>query len=191
MLAVSGVSAQRPNAPIKKETPVKVNKIVFAVTNEGQMLEPIAYIESGALVDADGGDAGTQLLKTFSGAYYQPKTSYTLIFGGSAAGQVQVLSNDPASDCGKNLAQALAQSTRTNLKGLVMALATNAPVKAPEPGVRRPPTAAERAEVETLVRAELTKQKVAAANLKTLRYHNLTALDVDNDGKAELVSTLR
>ncbi len=189
MLQVSGAIAQRPDAPIKKESAAKPNKIIFAVTNEGQMLEPLAYIESGTLVDADGGDGETQVLQTFSKLYYAPKTSYTLIFGGSPAGQVQVLSNDPSSDCGKNLAQISAQSTRTNLKGLVMALATNAAPKTTVSGVRRPPTAAERAEVETLVRAEFTKQKVPAANQKTLRYHNLTALDVDNDGKAELVGS--
>jgi uncharacterized protein (DUF1684 family) len=189
VLLTSAGFAQKVTSGAKTVSAIKPNKMIFAVTNEGQTLEPIAYIENGRLVNADGGDAETQTLKTFSKAYYAPKASYTLIFGGSAAGKVQVVSNDPASDCGKNLAQVSVQSTRTNLKSFVMALATNAPPKTTVTGVRRPPTAAERAEVETLVRAEFTKQKVPANAQKTLHYHNLTALDVDNDGKAELVGS--
>jgi len=190
VLSVSAGFAQKSNVPVKSSgLAVKPRKIIFAVTNEGQMLEPIAFIENGALIDADGGDAAAQALKIFAKTYYAPKTSYTLIFGGSAAGKTQVVSNDPSSDCGKNLAQVSVQSTRTNLKGFVMALATNAPPKTAVAGMRRTPAAAERTEVETLVRAEFIKQKISASNVKTLRYHNLTALDVDNDGKAELVGS--
>jgi hypothetical protein len=72
---------------------------------------------------------------------------------------------------------------------MVMGLATNAAVSKSASGVRRLPTAAERAEIESLVRAEFTKQGVSPNAVKNLKYHNLTALDIDNDGKAELVGT--
>jgi hypothetical protein len=39
------------------------------------------------------------------------------------------------------------------------------------------------------VRAEFSKQGVSASTLKNLKYYNLTALDVDNDGKAEMVGS--
>ena len=42
--------------------------------------------------------------------------------------------------------------------------------------------AAERGEIESLVRAEFVKQKVPAAAAKNLKYHNLTAIDVNADG---------
>jgi hypothetical protein len=55
--------------------------------------------------------------------------------------------------------------------------------------VRRLPSAAERAEIESLARAEFTKQGVSANAVKNIKYYNLTALDVDNDGKAEMVGS--
>ncbi len=47
----------------------------------------------------------------------------------------------------------------------------------------------ERSEIEALVRAELVKEGVSASSAKTLKYQNLTALDVDDDGVAELVGS--
>ena len=40
-----------------------------------------------------------------------------------------------------------------------------------------------------MVRAEFAKQKVSANAVKNLHYYNLTAIDVDNDGKAEMVGS--
>jgi hypothetical protein len=167
---------------------VAPGKIIFAVVDDGQRLEPIAYVESGVLVDAAGGDAQPETIKVFTQTYYKPKATYNLIFGGISAGKTDVVSSNPTSDCGKNIGTITYQSTKAKLKGNIMALATNVTVKATT-GLRRPPTAAEKAEIEKLVRAEYTKQKVPAAALKVLHYHNLTAVDVDNDGNAELVGS--
>jgi hypothetical protein len=78
------------------------------------------------------------------------------------------------------------RADKTPLKGLVMGLATNVPLRSTAAPYRRRPTNAERDEVEKLVRAEFVKQKLKA---DTLRYHNLTALDLNRDGKAELVGS--
>ncbi len=70
-----------------------------------------------------------------------------------------------------------------------MGLATNETAIKASSGLRRLPTTSERAEIESLVRAEFTKQGVTAKAVKNIKYHNLTALNVDNDGKAEMVGT--
>jgi hypothetical protein len=70
-----------------------------------------------------------------------------------------------------------------------MALATSEAPQKTASGVRRLPTPTERAEIETLVRAELVKQGVSANAAKNLKYYNLTALDVDADGAAEMVGS--
>jgi hypothetical protein len=67
-----------------------------------------------------------------------------------------------------------------------MALATNAPAVKPASGVRRMPTWPERNEIDVLVRAEFAKSSV---EVKKLDYHNLTALDLNNDKKAEFVGS--
>ena len=69
-----------------------------------------------------------------------------------------------------------------------MALATNIAVKK-TPSVRRLPTADERAAIEELVRAEFKKHKVSASAIRQLRYHNLTAVDTDRNGTAELIGS--
>jgi uncharacterized membrane protein len=174
-------------APIfaQKTTTKPVTNVIFAVLNDGRTLEPLAKIENGKLMQTvSGGDDG-EILKAFSKTYYKPKTVYNLIFAGNIAGTVSVIKNDPTAECSTNLASATTKSTKAKLKGFVMGLATNMkPTKTF--GTRRMPTPAERAAVEKLVSAEFAKNKVSA---KTLRSHNLTALDVDKDGKMEFVGT--
>ena len=183
-LSVSAVAAQKK----RPATQQKAKTVVFAVLNEGSVIEPIGLIDKGELVATSGGDDAAAKLSIFSKTYYKPKTVYKLVFGGVDAGTVTVKSNDPKSDCGKNMAQVSFVSPKAKLKENVMGLATNAAVKKGT-GVRRLPTATERTEIESLVRAEFIKNKVSASVAKNLKYHNLTALDVDADGKAEMVGS--
>ncbi|MGI8641664.1 MAG: hypothetical protein ACR2MG_17180 [Pyrinomonadaceae bacterium] len=186
ILSVSAVFAQKT----KKTKPApKTKSIIFAVLNDGQTLEPIGEIDKGKLVaTANGGDE-PKSLTNFVNSYYKPKTVYNLIFGGAVNGTITIKSNNAKSDCAKNLATVTTQSAKAKLKGLVMGLATNEKIAKTDSGVRRLPTAAERAEIESLVRAEFTKEGVSANAVKNMKYYNLTALDVDNDGKAEMVGS--
>jgi hypothetical protein len=169
----------------QKTTTKPVTKVIFAVLNDGRTLEPLAKVENGKLMQTvSGGDDG-EILKAFSKTYYKPKTVYNLIFAGNVAGTATVIKNDPTAECSTNLATTTVKSAKAKLKGFVMGLATNIkPTKTF--GTRRMPTQVERTEVEKLVTAEFAKNKVSA---KPLRSHNLTALDVDNDGKIEFVGT--
>lgn len=186
LILVGAAAAQKRRAARAK---TQAKPIVFAVINDGRTIEPLALIDKGALKETAGGDGDDQVLANFIKSYYQPKTVYRLVFGGADAGTVTVKSSNAKADCSKNMAQVTAQTRRAKLKGFVMALATNAPADKTASGVRRLPTSAERAEIEALVRAEFVKQNVAASDLKNLKYHNLTALDVDNDKRAEMVGT--
>jgi hypothetical protein len=187
LLAISVTFAQKAAKPKPKPA---AKQIVFAVMGDGKTLEPIGVIDKGELTATTGGDGEAKALKTFVGAYYKPKTSYNLIFGGAANGTVTVQKSNAESECGKNLADVTFVSPKAKLKGFVMALATSkTPPKSAASGVRRLPTFPERGEIESLVRAEFGKQGITASALKTMNYHNLTALDVDNDGKAEMVGS--
>lgn len=183
LLTVSAAFSQK-----RGKTAAKPKPVVFAVLDDGKTLEPIGEIDKGELI-AIPGEGDDKSLMNFVRTYYQPKTNYSLIFGGKLNGLVSVVSSNPKSDCGKNLATVATKSSRTNLKGLVMGLATNARTQAVSNGVRRFPTYTERAEAEALVRAEFAKQGVSEEAIKNLHYYNLTALDFNNDGKAEMVGT--
>lgn len=167
----------------------KPKTIVFAVLDDGTTLEPIGEIDKGELVDTSGSAGDEKAAAAFTKTYYKPKMTYNLIFGGAANGTVTIKSSDPKAECSKNLATITTVSAKAKLKGFVMGLATNDKPAKTASGTRRLPTSAERTEIESLIRAEYTKQGVSANAQKKLNYYNLTALDVDNDGKAEMVGS--
>lgn len=162
-------------------------QIIFAVLNDGRALEPIVQVEGGKIVELESNAENGW--KDFAKIYYKPKTTYNLIFGGIANGKVTVVKSAPESDCAANMAEATTVSAKAKLKGLLMGLASDVPIKKGTVGMRRLPTLAERTELEKIIRAEFTKQKVSASNLKGLRFHNLTALDTNNDKKPEFVGS--
>ena len=176
------VYAQRPTV-----TPDR--HIIFAVLNNGSTLEPIGYLEDKKLDDAIDGASEADVLASFHKRYFKPKTSYQLIFGGANAGLAAVKSSDPNQECERHTARAVVSSTKARLKGNVMALAVSSTYKPAGSGTRRPPTPLERTEIESLVRAELVKNKVAAAVARKLRYQNLTAIDVDKDDDVEFIGS--
>ncbi|MGB7201603.1 MAG: hypothetical protein WBD16_04970 [Pyrinomonadaceae bacterium] len=187
LLAVSVIVSLLSVTVFAQKKPVvkTPNPIIFAVLNDGKTLEPIAYVNKGKLEASVNGSDEKSIIAAFNKSYYKAGTSYRLIFGAANAGTVTVKSSDSKSECSANMAEAITKATKTPLKGLVMGLATNAVVKNTV-SVRRRPTPAERTEIEALVKNEFVAQKLTP---KTLKYHNLTALDLENDGKVEFVGT--
>ncbi len=190
MFLVAGLMAFVPSTASGQKKPATAKPvptpIIFAVLNDGQTIEPIAYVSGGKLSEPVNGSDEGSLVEAFNKTYYGPKASYRLIFGGANAGTAAVASSDSTMDCAPNLAKVSVTSTKPKLKGMLMALATNAPAKKPGSGVRRAPTWPERNEIDVLVRAEYGKNSVPVTKLD---YHNLTALDVDGDKKPELVGS--
>jgi hypothetical protein len=179
--AATMVVAQRPNPRVNNT----VRPIIFAVLNDGGTLEPIAEIDGKRLRATVNGSDDVKRKSAFHGAYYKAGTTYRLIFGGTNAGSVSVKSSDVNAECASNMATVTTRADKTPLKGLVMGLATNGPADKAT-GMRRRPTDVEKDEIEKLVRSEYARQKLTP---KALRYHNLTALDIDGDGSAEFVGS--
>lgn len=179
VMIVSSVDAQKTVA-------AKPKPVIFAVINDGKTIEPIGYIDGGKLIEAVSGSDDAKIITAFNKNYYGAKTSYRLIFGGVNAGTVAVSSSDPKAECTATMATVATSSTKTELTGHRMALATNATAKKQGSGVRRMPTWPERNEIDTLVRSEFAKNGVTVTKLD---YHNLTALDVNGDKKPEFVGS--
>jgi hypothetical protein len=169
-----------------KPKPKPLTKVIFAVLNDGKTLEPLAKVENGKLLQTVSGGDEAAILSAFSKTYYKPKSLYNLIFGGNVVGTATVVKNDPTQECSANLAETITKSSKAKLKGFVMALATNITPAKTGSGLRRLPTFPEREEMEKLVTAEFAKNGISG---KKLEYHNLTALDIDNDKTPEFVGT--
>ncbi len=173
---------------IAQQSNPKPKQIIFAVVYDGSILEPIAALETGKIVESSADD-DTYKSKPFSDLYFKLDSKYDLIFGGVPSGIVTITSSNTGKPCGGVSAEISVESTKAKLKGFVMALVTNTKIKTANSGLRRTPTSSEKSQIETLVRAEYAKYKVPAASYKQLRYHNLTALDVNGDGVVELVGS--
>ena len=179
--SVSATLAQKAKQAIGKSAA----PVIFAVINDGKTVEPIAFVEKGELVNYDNSDESAEIAKN----YYKTGSKYNLIFGGVPSGTVTIKKSNVGTECGGSSADVSVSSGKAKLSSFVMALATNMPAKTKASGVRRMPTAAERAEIESLVRAEYRKNKVPATALKQLHYYNLTAIDADNDGAVEMIGS--
>lgn len=179
----SSVFAQKakPTPAVKPAKP-----IIFAVLENGTYVEPIAYVTNEKLEPAVNGSDDRKIITAFNKTYYKPGKAYHMVFGGGDAGTVTIKSSDAKSECAANTARATSKSAKVVLKGFVMALATNATIKNKAASFRRKPTVTEKSEIDALVKKEFLKHKLTPA---TLRYHNLTAIDVEADGKPEFVGS--
>lgn len=191
---ISGIApAQKLRKTSKSVAPAAVRFPIFAVSDTSgkgtAMLEPITIIENGSLAETVEDDNGEKSVKAFQSELYRAKTAYDLVFGGAPVGKIIVRPGDLTGECSGNRAEATLSPANNSIKGLVMALATNAKLTSPQPSYRRKPTSEERIEIEKLVRAEFKEQHVPDAALKKLRYQNLTALDIDHDGEPEFVGS--
>ena len=155
--------------------------------NDGKTIEPIAFIKDGAPVDAKTAGYEEMDLEQFGNKFFGAKMTYDVIFGGGDNGKLTVKA-PVYGECSGNSAEVTTALETGKLGGLVMGLATNADHKPIEGAIRRRPTAAERTEIERLVRARFLKES-KIRNIRRLRYQNLTAIDVDGDGNAELVGS--
>lgn len=185
MLCATAGFAQKEIFAQKKET----KKIVFAVVDDGKTIEPIAYIDKGELKPIGGDEPDDASKSDFVKTHYKAKAKYNLIFGGANAGTVTVEKNLAGTECAANQANVSIVSKRVKPKGFVMALATNDVPKKAVKGTRGLPTAAERAELEKLVMAEMSKENIPIKKTNELRYHNLTKIDIDNDAQPEFVGS--
>jgi hypothetical protein len=169
-----------------QKSSVAIKSVIFIIWNEGKWIDPIAVVNNGNLAAVT--DEENEL-KGFGARYYKPKTTYPVIFGGAADGSVTVIKSNIGSECGGPSADVTLRSKIFKPSSLVFALASNAKLTADVAGYRRRPTPVERVGIETLVRKEFVKDGASAAAVKTLHFHNLTAVDVENDGVADFVGS--
>lgn len=184
----------RASAPSRQKTATaRRESAVFIVTKDstgGAQVEPIAVINNrGALEEPAAKATGDDALSTFLARYYKAGAKYRLIFGGAEAGTVTIRAATPA-ECSPNAASADLATTAAQLGGNVMALATDGEHAPRAQSSRRAPTADERAAAFGVAKRFLAGKRVSASAVergtKTL---NLTATDLDGDGREELIGS--
>ena len=142
------------------------------IVNEKQLLKP--YNDEQAT------------RKKFGDEYFAGGRRYRLMFGGGEAGSVTV---SKWSEGCNNIHASVRPTTSVKLGGKVMALATNSEILGKRTSARRAPTDAERAAVMTLVKSIYSQHRTPASLVSSTKVTNLTATDLDGDGKYEMIGS--
>ncbi len=190
MLFASVVTAQRARAD---ETTV-----VFAVQRYSvgeEVVDPIVLIDARGRFSPPpiGGDTPQEAAtaERFIKDFFRTGRKYRLLFGGGAAGMVAIKNYQEPGCIG--MTAAVSTETEVKLGGEVFALATNSEKlgagSGAGSGMRRAPTDAERAAAVDLARQVFKINRVAPARLNKMETNNLTAVDLDRDGRAELIGS--
>lgn len=174
-----------------RSAPPGASAVVFAVKKydaaSAPQMEPIVIINGGKYTPPPLDDEAAA--KKFTGSYFRTGRQYRVLFGGGEAGSLTVEKNvEPG--CVGLVAEVTAQTT-ARLGGEVQALATNSEKIGRKESSRRAPTEEERAAALELARAAYSRNAVGAALVKKMKTVNLTATDLERDGKFELIGSFQ
>jgi hypothetical protein len=164
--------------------------LVCVVSGEGEDLsemnmDPVVIVQGGKFkpVYPDNNEAAQQL---FAKKYFSEGQKYRLTFGGGEAGTATIRK----SGMGCNALHAtVAVETAARIQGHVRALATNSESLGRKASARRAPTAAERAAVMAMVKQIYRARGTSIQLQLLLKTTNLTASDLNSDGKFELMGS--
>lgn len=161
--------------------------VILAVQSEsGETTLDLLAVLAGKQLRSPYDDEQKDRQKTFAEDYFKKGTVYRLIFGGGDAGSATVSGWNEG--CNNVHAQA-AISTSARLGGKVMALATNSETLGKRAISRRPPTDAERSAALALMKTIYQQHRTPASLMSAIKVTNLTATDLNGDGKYELVGS--
>jgi len=161
--------------------------VVFAVSAEsGEGNMDAVVIIDGKQLSAPFTDEQKDRQKTFAEKYFAAGRTYRLLWGGGEAGSITV--KKWGEGCNSVHAEITA-STSVRLGGQVRALATNSESLGKRASARRAPTDAERAAVMTLMKTIYSQNRTPANLISSIKVTNLTATDLDGDGKYEMIGS--
>jgi hypothetical protein len=161
--------------------------VVFAVSAEsGEGTMDAVVIVDGQQLRAPQKDEDKAGQKKFAEEYFATGRTYRLISGGGEAGSVAV---KKWSEGCNNVHAEVTPSTSVRLGGQVKALATNSDSLGKRTSSRRAPTDEERAGLLALVKSIYTQNRTPASLIPSIKVTNLTATDLDGDGKYEFIGS--
>jgi hypothetical protein len=191
---VSGKSRAQKKTPAKPATTQKkppaqtvAGTAVFMVSRleDGASLDPIVLFNKGQYINPLP-DENEAFIKQVAAKYIRTGQKHRVIFGGAEAGTV-IVKERFESEIGLTSTATLQSSIK--LSDEVRALAVSSETLGGKQSSRRAPTAEERAAMVSLMNETYKQKKVSQALLAKVKINNITAIDIDGDGKAELIGS--
>jgi hypothetical protein len=153
--------------------------------NAEATLDPVVLLSNGKF-QSPFPESDETAQNRFAKKYFGPGQKYRVTFGGGEAGSVTI----KGSQIGCNSLHATGEAqVNTKIRGRIMGLATNSDNAGRRDIARRAPTESERATAMELVKGIYLSRETPPSWLKLLTTTNLTATDLDYDGKFELVGS--
>jgi hypothetical protein len=195
LLAPTIVKSQAQKKPPAKSAPTQkkpqaqtvAGTAIFAVSKlENEVtLDPIVIFNKGQYINPLP-DENEPFVKQVASKYMRTGQKHRVIFGGAEAGTVTVKQRFE-SEIGLTTTAALQSSIK--LSDEVKALAVSSETLGGKQNSRRAPTPEERTAMMNLMNAIYKQKKVPATLLTKVKTNNITAIDLDGDGKAELIGS--
>ncbi len=177
--------------PGQDTRPQESGVILFAVSKNGaeSMFDPIAIIAGRGLNKPPTGEEEPAALARFAGRYYRAGQKYSVLFGGGKSGSAIVKEwLGKENECNRSMA-GVELTTPARIDGKVMGLATNSNSLGRRESSRRQPTAEERESVLKIAQRIYRQKAVPASLFPNMRTINLTAVDLDENGKWEMIGS--
>jgi hypothetical protein len=190
LLMLETLGAAQQNEPRKAQIGDGAT-VIFSLskdTESGFHIQPIVILSGGKYTQPPVGEVAG-VMKKFTDSYFRVGRQYRVIFGGGDAGSLTV-QNYTADQCGNLLAEVGAQTT-ARIGGEVQALAVSTDKLGKGASSRRAPTEAERTSALEVARAVYSQRRVGAALVAKMKTVNLSATDIERDGKFELIGTFQ
>ncbi len=177
----------RGNSAVTNAAQPRKSAVIFAIAGEPDEYHMDAVVlVDGKQLRSPFTDEQKDKQKKFAEEYFADGRTYRLTFGGGEAGSVTL--KKWSEGCNSVHAE-VGVSSSSRLGGNVRALATSSDSLGKKPSTRRAPTDAERAGVMTLVKSIYSQHRTPASLIPTIKVTNLTATDLDGDGKYEFIGS--
>ena len=188
LFSLLAVAALTKSEAQTQKTPPKASvegTVVFAVNKHddgGATLDPIVIVNKGQYIDPLPDNEA--FIEQVRAKYMRAGQTHRVIFGGAEAGTIAV---GDRHEFGLTHAGMLQSSIK--LGGEVMALATSSETLGGKQNTRRAPTQDERNAMMALMTEAYRFRKLPILSIAKVQINNITAIDVDADGKAELMGS--
>jgi hypothetical protein len=181
--------SKREAAEAKAKSSARAGATLFVVAQDrgSSHIEPLVGLIEGRYLEPPA--AESEQFAAFAARYYHVGQKYRLLFGGGDVGTATVRARpDKESECEKAMASVELQTT-ARISGLVMGLATNSETLGRRAAARRFPSPAERTSVNDLAARIFRQKGVAATAVEEMKTINMTATDLNGDGKWEIIAS--
>jgi hypothetical protein len=195
----SGASQGARPASARGKSRPRPASVVFAVEEgenagkkQGELaLHPVVIIRRGRLVEPPSPDPSedqyTPASARFAAQYFRPGKTYRLLFGGSEAATVRIVSDDRDT---VNFAATARPVGRYSLRGPA-ALATDSAALGHLRPSRRAATTAQRRQAVAIAEGIFRRHGLPARSIRKMQVVNLTAGDLYGDGRTELIGSFQ